>query len=337
MDFLTDKKIVKDDIRLNTPSLPLKAESNTKGNSLSHGDSLLKSIKKHWEVYLMIIPPLVLIILFAYWPMTGIVISFENYSVRRGIFGSQWVGLKYYIDFITSPSFSQLLSNTLILSVYNLIAGFPIPIILAVALNEVKNLHFKKLVQTVTYAPYFISTVVLVGMMMQFLDLHNGFVNHVIALFGGEPVNFMGNPPMFRSIYVWSGIWQTTGYSAIIYIAALASVDTSLVEVSIIDGANRMQKIIYVDLPAIAPTIVILFILAMGSMLGIGFEKVYVMQNSLNIGQSELISTFVYKRGMQSIQYSYATAVGVFNSVVNLILLVAANFGAKKFGDTTLF
>ncbi len=318
-------------------SIPAAVEKTGGYKSLSYGSKLAASIKKHWEVYLMIIPPLVLLILFAYWPMAGIIISFKDYSVRRGMFASQWVGLKYYIDFVTSPAFSQLLSNTLLLSLYNLVASFPVPIILAVAINEVNSLKFKKLVQTVTYAPYFISTVVLVGMMMQFLDLHNGFINHIITALGGDPVNFMGTPSMFRSIYVWSGIWQTAGYSAIIYIAALASVDPSLVEAAIIDGANRLQKIINVDIPTIAPTIIILLIMAIGNMLGIGFEKVYVMQNPLNIGQSEIISTFVYKRGLQNIQYSYATAVGVFNSVVNLILLLAANWSAKRAGDTTLF
>ncbi len=285
----------------------------------------------------MILPPLALLLVFNYWPMSGVLVSFENFSVRRGIFGSQWVGLKYYIEFVTSPTFKQLFLNTIIISVYNLAASFPIPIILAIAINEVQNIRFKKLVQTVTYAPYFISTVVLVAMTMQFLDLHNGFVNHVIALLGFEPINFMGNPSMFRSIYVWSGVWQTMGYSAIIYIAALSSVDTSLIEASIIDGASRFQKIRYVDIPVISPTIIIMLILAIGNMLGIAYEKVYVMQNPLNIGQSEIINTFVYKRGLQSIQYSYATAVGFFNSVVNLFLLLLANWGAKKIGDTSLF
>jgi multiple sugar transport system permease protein/putative aldouronate transport system permease protein len=285
----------------------------------------------------MLVPPLAVLILFAYLPMVGIVISFENFSVKRGMFHSDWVGLKYYKDFVTSPLFGQLLSNTLILSLYSLLAGFPIPILLALAINEARSRVFKKAVQTITYAPYFISTVVLVGILMQFLHVHNGFINHLITLVGGQPINFMGNPNSFRSIYVWSGIWQTAGYSAIIYIAALSSVDQSQVEASIIDGATRIQKIAYVDLPAISPTIVILLILALGNMMGIGFEKVYLMQNPLNLSQSEIISTYVYKKGLQNIEYAYATAIGVFNSVVNLILLLLANAGARKIGDTSLF
>jgi multiple sugar transport system permease protein/putative aldouronate transport system permease protein len=306
-------------------------------HTVSYPKRLFRSIKAHWEVYLMLVPPLAVLILFAYLPMVGIVISFENFSVKRGMFHSDWVGLKYYKDFVTSPLFGQLLSNTLILSLYSLLAGFPIPILLALAINEARSRVFKKAVQTITYAPYFISTVVLVGILMQFLHVHNGFINHLITLVGGQPINFMGNPNSFRSIYVWSGIWQTAGYSAIIYIAALSSVDQSQVEASIIDGATRIQKIAYVDLPAISPTIVILLILAMGNMMGIGFEKVYLMQNPLNLSQSEIISTYVYKKGLQNIEYAYATAIGVFNSVVNLILLLLANAGARKIGDTSLF
>lgn len=312
-------------------------KSRYSAKKISPFGRLLQSLKRHWEVYVMLVPPTILLILFAYWPMVGILISFEDYSVRFGMFASRWVGLKYYVDFLTSPNFSQLLLNTLWLSLYSLIAGFPLPIFLAVCINELSSNTLKKTVQTVTYAPYFISTVVLVGILMQFLDLHNGFVNHCITLLGGRPVNFIGNPSFFRSIYVWSGVWQTTGYSAIIYIAALTSVDPSLVEAATIDGATRLQKIVHIDIPTIAPTIIILLIMAMGNMFSIGFEKVYIMQNNLNIGKSEIISTFVYKRGIQNIDYAYSTAVGVFNSVVNLVLLLAANWGAKKLSDTSLF
>jgi putative aldouronate transport system permease protein len=304
-------------------------------NNQPLGYRLMINIKKHWEIYLMTLPPLLILITFSYVPMVGILMAFQNYSLTRGLFGSDWVGLKHFIIFFTSPALPQLLMNTFLISFYSLAIGFPFPIILAIALNEVNNLRFKKLVQTMTYLPYFISTVVFVGIIFRFLDLHNGFANSLIGWFGLEPINFMGESRMFRSIYVWSGVWQTAGYSAIIYIAALASVDQSLIEASIVDGANRIQKIIQVDIPSISPTIIIILIMSMGNILSVGFEKIYLMQNTVNIGISEVISTFVYKRGMQNIQYSYSTAVGIFNSVTNLVFLLIANWSAKRLVGTS--
>lgn len=298
---------------------------------------ILYDTRKHWELYIMLLLPVAYIIIFHYLPMVGIVIGFQDYSIRRGVFGSQWVGLKYFKQFVTTPLFLELLKNTVSLSVYSLVVGFPIPIILALFLNEIRSKHFKKTVQMVTYAPHFISTVVVVGILMQFLHVRNGFINNLIVILGGNPVNFFGNPSMFSSLYVWSGVWQGAGYSAIIYIAALSGVDPSLVEASIIDGVTRVQRIFYVDLPCIAPTIVILLILAVGNLLGVGFEKVFLMQNPINLSNSEIISTFVYKRGLQSVQYSYATAVGFFNSVINLILIVSANTIARKVNETSLW
>lgn len=298
---------------------------------------ILCDARKHWELYIMLLLPVAYIIIFHYLPMVGIVIGFQDYSMRRGVFGSPWVGLKYFKQFVTTPLFIELLKNTVSLSAYSLVAGFPIPIILALFLNEIRSKHFKKTVQMVTYAPHFISTVVVVGILMQFLHVRNGFINNLIAMLGGNPVNFFGNPSMFSSIYVWSGVWQGAGYSAIIYIAALSGVDPGLVEASIIDGVTRIQRIFYVDLPCIAPTIVILLILAVGNLLGVGFEKVFLMQNPINLSNSEIISTFVYKRGLENVQYSYATAVGFFNSVINLILIVSANTMAKKVNQTSLW
>ncbi len=312
-----------------------KSRRQVTGNSLTWKDSLTK----HWEVYLMLLIPLAWVIIFAYVPMGGLLIAFKDYSFRRGILGSEWVGLKYFERFFTSPLLKQLVGNTLALSVYSLLVTFPLPIVLAVFLNECSVKWLKKSVQTITYFPYFISTVVLVGIMMNFFATNTGLVNKVIKLLGGSDINFTGEARYFRSMYVWSGLWQSAGYSAIIYIAALAGVPPELVEAGIIDGTNRLQKIWYIQLPTIMPTIIILLIMAMGGLLSVGYEKVYLMQNPLNLDISEIIATYVYKRGVQDAQYSYTTAIGMFNSVVNTILLVATNFICRKLtdGETSLF
>lgn len=294
-------------------------------------------IRKNWQLYLLLLIPVVYIIVFAYVPMGGTMIAFKDYRIKKGVWGSPWVGLKHFENFFTTPNFKLLLRNTLSLSVYSLLAGFPFPILLALAINECSSKKYRKTVQMVTYAPYFISTVVLVGIMSNFFSLRTGFVNSVAKLLGAEQINYMGVPGLFRHLYVWSGIWQSAGYSAVIYIAALASVDQSLVEAAIIDGAGRIKRIWHIDIPTIAPTIVIQFILAIGGIMGIGFEKVYLMQNPVNLDYSEIISTFVYKRGMTQFQYSYAAAVGLFNSVINLLLIVTANTFASKIGETSLF
>ena len=251
--------------------------------------------------------------------------------------GSDWVGMKYFVQFFENPDLIRLLKNTLILSFYQLLVSFPAPIILALALNMIGGKRFKKFMQSLTYAPYFISTVVMVGIILQCLHLNIGIVNNMMETVNIDRVDFMGKASYFRHIFVWSGVWQTTGYSAIIYIAALGNTDQSLVEASLIDGANRLQRIRNIELPALKPIITIQLILAVGSIMGIGFEKVFLMQNSLNLPISEIISTYVYKRGLRDMKYSFATAVGLFNSVVNFILLFAANKISKKFGDTSLW
>ena len=294
-------------------------------------------VKRHWQLYLMLVLPITYLIIFAYLPMGGAIIAFKDYSIRGGIWGSDWVGLKHFRNFFTTPDFRNLMRNTLALSLYSLIISFPMPILLALAINEMRGRHYKKVVQMVTYLPYFISTVVLVGIMQNILSVRTGLVNNVITLFGGTAVDFMGKPELFRSLYVWSGVWQGMGYSAVIYIAALASVDTSQVEAAIIDGAGRFARVWNVDIPAIMPTIVIQLILAVGSIMSLGFEKVYLMQNPVNMQYSEIISTFVYKRGLINFQYSYATAVGLFNSVCNLVLIVLANMFSKKVNETSLW
>jgi putative aldouronate transport system permease protein len=300
-------------------------------------ESLWDCMKKHWEVYLMLVLPLAYIVIFKYLPMAGIVMAFQRYSIRNGIFGSHWAGLKYFEQFLSTPLFWNLFRNTLVLSLYNLFAGFLAPILLALCLNEVANAHFKKIVQTVTYAPYFISTVVLVGILVQILHVHNGFINRFFLLVHKDPVNFMGLEEWFRHVFVWSGVWQSAGYSAIIYIAALSSVDPELIEASVIDGVNRFQKILHIDLPVIAPTIIILLILGIGGIMELGFEKVFLLQNPQNLNVSEVISTYVYKKGLRDAQYSYAAAVGLFNSVINLLLISLANLSARRLSNTSLW
>ena len=301
------------------------------------GHETWKKMKNHWRFYLIIFLPLAYIIIFAYVPMPGILMAFERFSPSKGLFGSPWVGLKYFEQFFSSPSSVKIIWNTLAIGVYSLVAGFPFPILLAIGLNEVGSKGFKKTVQMVTYAPYFISTVVMVGMLMQFLDPRIGMINQLTSVFGIEPVNFMGKPKMFRSIYVWSGIWQGTGYSAIIYLAALSGVSKELQEAAIVDGASRVKRIWHVDLPAIRSQIVILLIFSVGSIMNVGYEKVYLMQNSLNASTSEVISTFVYKVGLVNADYSFSTAVGLFNSLISIILLTGTNFISKKLTDTGLW
>lgn len=299
--------------------------------------SLKEDIQKRWQLYLMLLLPLAYIIVFCYVPMGGILIAFEDYSFRKGILGSDWVGLKYFEQFFSNPDMMKLLKNTLVISFYSLLISFPAPIVLALALHIIGGKRFKKFMQSLTYAPYFISTVVMVGIILQCFHLNIGIVNNLLALVGLDRVDFMGRASYFRHIYVWSGVWQTTGYAAVIYIAALGNVDQSLVEASLIDGANRLQRIKIVELPALKPIITIQLIMAIGSIMGVGFEKVFLMQSPLNLSVSEIISTYVYKRGLKDMQYSFATAVGLFNSVVNFILLFLANKISQKFGETSLW
>lgn len=297
----------------------------------------LKQMKRHWQFYLLIALPLTYIILFCYVPMPGILMAFERYSPSKGLLGSQWVGLRNFKQFFASPSSTRIIWNTLRIGLYSLIAGFPIPIILAIAVNEASNKRFRKTVQMVTYAPYFISTVVLVGMLCQITDPRLGVLNKLIVLLGGEAVNFMGNPKMFDHLYVWSGIWQGAGYSSVVYIAALAGVSKELQEAAVVDGASRWKRIWHIDLPAIRSQIVILLIFQVGNILNIGYEKVYLMQNDLNIQKSEIISTFVYKVGLVNADYGFSAAVGLFNALISIILIALANAVAKRTAETGIW
>lgn len=295
-----------------------------------------KYFKDHWRLYVLLAVPLAYIIIFKYIPMYGVQIAFKRFSPRKGIFGSPWVGFFYFKLFITSYQFKRVLINTITLSLYGLAAGFPFPILLALALNEVRNQKYKKTVQMISYLPHFISTVVVVGILYQFLSLY-GVLNNVIELVGGERTSFLNNPLLFKSIYVWSGVWQGVGYSSIIYLAALSSVDTELYDAGRIDGINLLQKIWYIDIPAITPTIIILFILHAARVMNVGFEKVYLMQNPLNMSTSDVINTYVYRVGLQDANYSLGTAVGLFTSVINLVLLVALNRISKMVSETSLW
>lgn len=296
-----------------------------------------KSLRRHWQLYLVMLPGLLYFLIFKYIPMANAVIAFKDYSVVKGIWGSPWAGFKHFELFFDNPVFWTLLKNTLGLSFYSLLIGFPIPILLAIALNEIGDGFFKRMVQMITYAPYFISTVVLVSMIMLMLAPRLGIFNQGLRALGLEPINFLGQPNLFSSIYVWSGTWQNSGYAAIVYLAALSGVDPMLYEVARVDGASRIQKILNIDLPGIMPVAVILLILSVGSLMAVGFEKVYLLQNPLNLSSSEVIATYVYKIGLLNANFSFATAVGLFNSVINMILLVAVNSYVKRVSDMSLW
>ncbi len=297
----------------------------------------LQRMARHWELYILVLLPVLYLIIFKYVPMVGVQIAFKDFTITKGIWGSDWVGMKHFTAFFESPNFWLLLKNTIGISLYSLAAGFPIPIMLALALNEVRTGMFKKSVQMITYAPHFISTVVMVSIVMLMLTPHVGVVDRLFSMLGWEMTNFMGVPEYFKSIYVWSGVWQEMGYASIIYIAALAGVDPALYEAARMDGASRWKKIIHIDLPSLVPITVIMLILSLGNVMGVGFEKIYLMQNSLNISSSEVISTYVYKVGLVGANFSFSSAVGLFNSVINLILLLIVNAISRKVSETSLW
>ena len=294
-------------------------------------ERFVREIRKNWGLYLLVSIPLLYLILFKYWPMYGVQIAFRNYSPARSIANSPWVGLKYFQKFMGNYQFKRILGNTIAISLYSLLT-FPLPILLAVLLNYVTRPRFKKTVQMISYMPHFISTVVMVGIILQFLDVRSGMLNMLLTALGREPVNFMAKPAYFRTIYILSGVWQSLGYNSIIYIAALSGVSPELHEAAIVDGANILKRIWHVDLPGILPTISILLIMQCGSILSVGYEKIYLMQNSLNLSVSEIISTYVYKQGIAASmpQYSYATAIGLFVSVVNVIMLLIVNAASNR-------
>lgn len=298
---------------------------------------ILKQMKANYFLYIFLLPATVYLALFAYWPLYGIQIAFKDFFAFKGIEGSPWVGLKHFRNFFNSPRFSMLLSNTLTISFYSLLAGFPMPIILALLLNYTPKQGLKRFAQTASYAPHFISIVVLAGMLNVFLSPRSGFINTLLGYLGRDPFFFMGSPSAFKHVYVWSGVWQSTGWSSIIYLAALSGVSPELHEAAIIDGANKLQRIWNIDIPTIMPTMVILLVMNFGSIMNVGYEKAFLLQNSLNMTASEIISTYTYKVGLQDAQYSYSTAIGLFNNVINFVMLVLVNKAAKVLSGSSLW
>ena len=296
-----------------------------------------KLIRQHWPLYLFLLPTIAYFLIFRFYPMYGLQLAFKNYRVVDGINGSPWAGLEHFRRFFTTADFGKLMGNTLSVSILTLIFTFPLPIILALLLNQLTSLKYKKLVQTTVYAPHFISTVVMVGMIFLFTSPSSGLINKIIEAFGGKAVHFTAEPGWFVPMYVISEIWQSTGWGSILYLAALAGVSPELHEAALVDGANKFQRVWHIDIPGILPTIVIMMILNAGKIMNVGFEKAYLMQTSLNIKASEIIATYVYKRGVLKSQISLSTAVGLFDSVVNMILVVSVNWISRRVTDSSLF
>ena len=296
-------------------------------------------INRNWQLYLMLIPVIAFFAVFCYGPMYGILLAFKKYQVLKGIVGRPWANpwYKHFLEFFNSPYFQRVLTNTIVVSFESLLFGFPLPIILALMINEVANSKYKKFVQNVTYAPHFLSTLVLVGMIRAFVNTDYGIVNILIRKLGGKGQNWLQLASMFRPLYVGSGVWQNIGWDSIIYIAALAGIDPQLHEAAMMDGATRMQRIWHINLPGILPTVVILLILNSGHIMNVGFEKVFLMQNDLNMSTSDVISTYSYRIGIDSAKYELATAIGLFNSVINCVLLFIVNGFSRRLSETSLW
>ena len=294
--------------------------------------------RKNWQLWIMLLPAMLYILIFCYVPMYGIQLAFRNYDFTKGITGGAWAGLKYFKQYFDSPMFWVTLKNTFVIAFASIVVGFPIPIILAMVINQLKNRKWKRTVQTTVYIPYFISVVVMVSILRIMLADGTGVIDGFLKSLHlvGENVNLMGSEKAFMPVYVLSGVWQTMGWNSIIFIAALSSVDTQLYDACKMDGANRWQTMIHVDLPAILPTIMIILILNMGNILNVGFDKVFLMQNSLNLGASQVISTYVYTVGIKSTQFSFGAAVGLFNTLINFVFLVVTNHLSKRVTGTGL-
>ncbi|GBG10980.1 sugar ABC transporter ATPase [Paenibacillus agaridevorans] len=305
-------------------------------SSKAHLQRYMLRIGKNWGLYLLLLPAVTLLLCFTYKPMYGVIIAFKDFKPALGIMESPWVGLKYFEKFFQSYQFWITIKNTVLISLYSF-AMFPIPIIFAILVNQLRANRYKRVFQTITYMPHFISTIVIAGLMMILLSPGNGLMGNLFRLFGAEAPNVMGSASLFSSIYVWSDVWQHTGWDSIIYLAALSAVSPSLYEAATVDGATRWQKIWYIDIPMLIPTIVTLLILRVGGLLGVGFEKAYLLQNNLNISGSEVISTYVYKIGLLSSQYSFSAAINLFNTLINFALLILVNQIAKKYSENSLW
>lgn len=314
--------------------------TNKRNNQQTSKIELSKTIKKiarNYDLYLLLLPTLAYFIIFHYIPMYGVQIAFKNFNPIKGIVGSPWVGFDHFERFFQSYQLGTIIRNTLGISIYELLVAFPAPIILALMINQLTSERFKRFVQTVTYAPHFISTVVVVGIVYLLLSPKTGAVNNLLGIFNIKPIFFMGSADWFKTVFVFSGIWQNMGWGTIIYLAALTSVNPEFHEAAVVDGATKLQRVFYIDIPAIMPTVIIMLIMNMGHMMSVGFEKVYLMQNQLNIDSSETIQTYVYKSGLVQAQYSYASAIGLFNTIINFILLISVNKIAKSLKQTSLW
>lgn len=302
-------------------------------------NALKKSFRKYWQMYLLLIPVIAYYIVFKYVPMLGLQIAFKDFSFRKGIWGSEWIGFDHFIRFFSSSQSVSIIMNTLILGVQSLVLCFPMPIILALIFNEIRSKKFKKTLQTITYAPHFISTIVVCGMLISMVSPSTGIFNTLLLKLGiiEEPIYVMGSAKYFRPVYVITDIWKDSGWSAILYISALAAIDESMYEAAEVDGASRWAQLIHITLPSIVPTIITMLILETGKVLSIGFEKVYALQNDLNLSVSEVISTYTYKQGLENLEYDYATSIGLFNAVISFVMLLTVNYLSKKFSKNSLF
>lgn len=303
---------------------------------IGNRQKFIKGIKESRALYLLLLPSFIIFVLFTYYPMYGVIIAFKNFTPVEGILGSKWVGLQNFIQYFHSYQFWPTIRNTIVISFYTIVVTFPLPIVLALMCNQIRGKKFKKLFQISTYLPHFISTVVMCGMIILFLSPSTGIISKLAELFGFTLPNLMGMPSAFPSVYVWTEAWQHVGWDSILYIATLSAVDPTLYEAATMDGASKWKRMIHIDIPALLPTATIMFILRMGSVMSVGFEKIYLLQNTLNGSTSEIISTYVYKMGLVSNQYSLSSAIGLFNNIINLALLLLVNWISKKLSDTSL-
>ncbi len=311
--------------------------ANRTAGKASRFRSAAKKIVRSKYLYLMLLPALLYYLIFCYYPMYGAQIAFRDFNPIQGYLGSEWVGFKYFLQFFRSEYFFRLIRNTIGISLYDILVGFPAPILLALMINEMKSKAFKKSVQTIVYLPHFISTVVVVGMMMSFLSPGTGIINQLLVACGGESIHFFAQPQWFKTIYVFSGVWQGAGWGSIVYLAALTGIDPTLYEAAIVDGASRWKRLLHITLPSIIPTIMIMLILRMGSIFNVGYEKIMLMYNPAIYETSDVISTYVYRRGLQGGEFSFSTAVGLFNSVINFIVIITFNKISRKVSDVALW
>jgi putative aldouronate transport system permease protein len=314
-----------------------KANNTAPTNIKMNKKPLLKYMKDNFSLYTMVIPGIIMFIVFSYVPMYGIVMAFQDFKPAKGFFHSEWVGLEHFQYLFKDPYFTRIFSNTLLLGLYSLIFSFPAPIILALLINEIKNKKFKSVTQTISYLPHFLSVVIVIGLLRDLLSVNDGVINYIIEMMGAEKIDFFSKSKWFRTLYIGSGIWQGIGYSSIIYLAAISGINPELYESAVIDGASRIQQIIFITIPSIAPTIVILFIFAVGGVLGNDYQKILLMYSPLTYETADVIGTYVYRSGIEGTGQSYASAVGLLMSIISLVLISGTNWISRKLGETSLW